>query len=187
MSILGQNYHTEFEYGNSNNNGITIKNSYPKGGQKYTAPNGEKFVYVTFWTCITNKTASNLELEINFSSDSFIIPSSPNVNFNLYIPNEEMALEKDLLPDYGLDIMSFLEENINVVSKLVSFPKENINESSKLKAIIKPNNSHLFYTVAISNKGVIGPLRAGFELQKEELIYKINKHEINCGKISAKR
>ena len=169
---MGQNFHTEFEYDNKTNNGITIKNSYPKGGQRYTTTNGKEYVYVTFWTCITNKASSNLELEINFSTNSFVIPSEPNINFNLFLPNDEMILEKEKLPNYGLDIISFLDENID--------------KPSKLKTVIEPNSSYLFYSVVISNQGVNGTIRAGFELQKEELIYKINSHEINCGKIIIK-
>ena len=75
-TIIGQNFHTEFEYEISNNNHIKIQNSYPKGGQKFITPgfittDRKEFVYVTFWTCISNETSSNLELEIDFSADSF--------------------------------------------------------------------------------------------------------------------
>lgn len=171
-AVVGQNFHTELEYGNEINTGITIQNSYPKGGQKFTTANGTEFVYVTFWTCISNKTSSNLELEIDFSANSFVLPSAPNINFNLFLPSDEMTLEKATLPNYGLDIINFLEENIN--------------KASKLRTIIEPNNTYRFYTVAISNKGVKGRIRAGFELQKEELIYKINNYPINCGKIKIK-
>ena len=70
-TIIGQNFHTEFEYEISNNNHIKIQNSYPKGGQKFITTDRKEFVYVTFWTCISNETSSNLELEIDFSADSF--------------------------------------------------------------------------------------------------------------------
>jgi hypothetical protein len=166
---MGQKFHTEFKYDDSINKGITIQNSYPKGGQKYNAPNGKEYVFVIFWTCITNETDTNLEVKIDFSADSFIVPSSPNVNFNLYLPLEEMTLEKETLLNYGLDLKSFLDENIDKPSELITS--------------ITPNDSHLFYMVAISNQGVNGVVRAGFELQKEELIYKINNREINCGRI----
>jgi len=171
-TIMGQNFHTEFEYDNEINKGITIQNSYPKGGQRFTTTNGKEFVYVTFWTCITNKASSNLELEIDFSANSFAIPSEPNINFKLFIPNDEMTLEKEKLPNYGLDIIGFLDENIN--------------KPSRLKTVIEPNSSYLFYSVVISDKGVNGTIRTGFELQKDELIYKLNSYEINCGKIVIK-
>ncbi|GAA3524211.1 hypothetical protein GCM10022393_43500 [Aquimarina addita] len=169
---MGQNFHTEFEYDNKINKSITIQNSYPKGGQRFTTTNGKEYVYVTFWTCITNKASFDSELEINFSTNLFTIPSEPNINFKLFLPNEEMTLEKEKLPNYGLDIISFLDENIS--------------KPSKLKTVIEPNSSYLFYSVVISDKGVNGTIRAGFELQKDELIYKLNNYEINCGKIAIK-
>ena len=169
IAVTGQKFHTEFDYADLINKGITIQNSYPKGGQIYTSPNGTKYAFVVFWTCITNETDTDLEVKIDFSADSFRIPSSPNVNFNLYLPMEEMTLEKEPLLNYGLNLKSFLDENID--------------KSSELIKKISPNDSHLFYTVAISNYGVNGPLRAGFELENKDLIYKINGYEINCGKI----
>ena len=166
----GQKFHTEFEYDDGINKGITIQNSYPKGGQKYTSPNGQKYVFVVFWTCITNETDTDLEVKIDFLANSFRIPSSPNVNFNLYLPMEEMALEKELLRNYGLNLKSFLDENIDNPSKLIKK--------------IAPNNAYLFYTVAISTEGINGPIRAGFELENNDLIYKMNGYEISCGKIT---
>ena len=169
FSAMGQNLHTEFKYTDSINKGISIKNSYPKGGQKYTSPNGKEYAFVVFWTCITNETNTDLEVKIDFSADSFIIPSSPNVNFNLYLPMEEMTPEKEPLLNYGLNLKSFLDENIDKPSEMIKK--------------ISPNDSHLFYSVAISNYGVNGPIRAGFELENKALIYRINGYEINCGKI----
>ena len=47
-ALLVQNFHTEFKYDDYLNQVITIQNSYPKGGQKYTAPNSKEFVSVVF-------------------------------------------------------------------------------------------------------------------------------------------
>ena len=169
FSVMGQTFHTEF-----NNNGITIKNSYPKGGQKYTDPDsGKEYVYVVFWTCITNGTASSLELALDFPNDSFIIPSSPNTRFNLYVPREEMTLEKESLFNYGLDIKSFLDENIA--------------KPSSVRTAISPNDAYLFYTVVISNRGVNGPVRAGYELKNQDVVYTINGYSFNCGSIIAQK
>jgi len=169
FTIMGQKFHTEFKYADSINKNILIKNSYPKGGQKYTDLNGKEYVYVVFWTCVSNETASDLELTIDLQSDSFTIPSSPNTKFQLYLPKEKMTLEKDSLFNYGLDLKSFLDKNID--------------KPSELQTTISPNESYLFYVVALSNKGVNGVVRAGFELQQQDLFYKINDHEISCGRI----
>jgi len=168
----GQNFHTEFKYVNSINKGITIKNSYPKGGEKYTDPNGKEYVSVVFWTCITNETDSDLEITINFPIDPIMVQSSPDVNFNFYLPKEEMNIEKAGLYGYGLDLKSFLDKNID--------------RPSELLVTISPKDSHSFYVVALSNRGVNGVVRAGFELQKQKLIYKINNHEIISGQVKKK-
>ena len=133
----------------------------------------KNILIVIFWTCITNDKDTAIEININFSADSFILPSTPNVNFNLYLPIEEMTLEKEPLLNYGLDLKSYLDENID--------------KSSELIRTIFPNESHLFYTVAISNDRANGPFRAGFELENEDLIYKINGYEKNCGKITKQK
>ena len=168
----GQNFHTEFKYVNSINKGITIKNSYPKGGEKYTDPNGKEYVSVVFWTCITNETDSDLEITINFPIDPIMVQSSPDINFNFYLPKEEMNIEKAGLYGYGLDLKSFLDKNID--------------RPSELLVTISPKDSHSFYVVALSDRGVNGVVRAGFELQKQELIYKINNFQIKCGQVEAK-
>lgn len=173
LTIMGQEFHTKFKYDDSLNKGITIQNSYPKGGLKYIAPNGKEYAYVVFWTSITNERDSDLELSIDFPSESFTVPSSPNVNFNLHLTNEEMTLEKEPLFNYGLDLKSFLDKNIEKPSKLVK--------------TLSPKESYLFYVIALSDQGIDGVVRAGFELQKQKLIYKINNHEINSGQIITKK
>jgi hypothetical protein len=169
FEVKGQNFHTEFKYYDSLNKGITIQNSYPKGGQKYTAPNGKDYVYLIFWTCIKNETASDLVVSIKFPVAPFNVPSSPEVNFNLYLPKEEMTPNKEALFNYGLNFKFYLDKNFE-------------KSPEKIKTI-KPNESYSFYVVALSNKGVDGVVRAGFELQNKKLIYKINNHEIKCGRI----
>lgn len=172
FTIMGQKFHTEFKYTDSINKDISIQNSYPKGGQKYIDLNGKEYVYVIFWTCITNETATDLELTIDFQIDKFTIPSSLVTKFQLYLPKEKMTLEKEPLFNYGLDLKSFLNKNIYKPSELLT--------------TISPNNSYHFYVVALSNQGVNGVVRAGFELQKQDLFYKINDHEISCGRIVTK-
>ncbi len=169
---IGQNFYTEFHYKDSINKGISIKNSYPKGGQKYTDHNGNTYTYVVFWTCITNKTDANLDINISFPKEAFTTPSSADINFNIFLPKEEMTFNKAALTNYGLDVISFLDNAIN--------------KPSNLEKTIKPNQSYLFYSVAITNKGVNGVVRAGFDLKAKNLIYKINDHNLLCGKIVTK-
>ena len=168
-NAIGQKFHTEFVYEDIFNGSIIIQNSFPKGGQGYTSPNGNDYVFLVFWTSITNETETDIEIKVNLLPESFEIPSSPNIEFNLYMPKEEMTVEQVNLQNYGLDLKSFLDENIDTTSKLI--------------ARISPKTSHLLYMVAVSNQGVNGIVRAGFELEGQDLIYQINGHKIYCGEV----
>lgn len=169
---IGQNFHTEFVYEDIFNGSIKIQNSYPKGGQGYTSPKGKNYVFVVFWSCITNETDTEIELKVNLSPESFVIPSSPNVEFNLYLPEENMLIENESLPNYGLDVKSYLDKKIG--------------DSSNLITSISPKTSHLLYMVAVSNQGVNGTIRAGFELEGQKLFYHINGHKVYCGEVVEK-
>lgn len=46
--------------------------------------------------------------------------------------------------------------------------------------------SYRFYVIALSDQGVDGAVRAGFELQNDKLIYRINNHKIDSGQIKTK-
>src|SRR5688572_15242297 len=65
-------------YSATTSKGITIQNSFPKGGP-HTDSAGKKtgHSFLIFFTRIMNETATPLELTINFPADSFAIPHSP--------------------------------------------------------------------------------------------------------------
>ncbi|QCW98856.1 hypothetical protein FGM00_01495 [Aggregatimonas sangjinii] len=171
---MGQEFHTEYRYTDSFNNGITIQNSYPKGGLSYTDPqSGMEYVYVVFWTAITNETESNLELEVRFPENSFTVPSSPGIDFTLYLPTDKPTPEKEHRIDYGLDLKSFLDEYLG--------------QPTALTATILPNDIYRFYTVALSDQGIDGVMRAGFALKGQDLTYTLNGHEIDSGSIKIQK
>jgi hypothetical protein len=163
------NFHTKYEYAESNGALLVIQNSFPKSGGNYTDPNGKKYVYAVFWTQITNETAHPLELTIVFPSDSFEFQSSGNY-MRLLLPSDTMTIDKEPLYDYGLAIKSFLDNNRH--------------KSSSLKKTIHPKGSGTFYVVTLSNRGVDGILRTGLSLKGQNLFYTINDKEIHCGKIN---
>ena len=169
----GQDFHTIFEYTDSINKGITIKNSYPKGGERYIdIITGKTYPYVVFWTSITNETDSDLAVNIHFTNPSFFLPFSPDIPFKLFLPNEKMSIAREPLFDYGLDVKSFLDKNRSI--------------PSQISTCIPPKESYRFYTLAISEKGVNGVIRAGYELASQNLIYQINSYKVNAGSIRAK-
>ncbi|TPG37504.1 hypothetical protein [Flavobacterium pectinovorum] len=164
--------YTQYTYTDSVGKSLIIQNSFPKGGTKYTDPNGEVYVYAVFWTRISNETNNPLELKINFPLDSYQIPSLPNEYFKIVVPSETMTVDKEALFNYGLKDLESLLDN-------------NIHKSSSLKRTIKPKESHGFYVVLLSPiNGAHGTLRTGFSLKGQNLFYKINDKEIPSGSIN---
>lgn len=160
--------HTKYEYDSGPEGQIVIQNSYPKGGFNYFDSNGQKFTYAVFWTEVSNESQAPLKLKIEFPADSFQLPSDSSIQFNLLLPSETMTAEKIPLIDYGL-------ENLNSVLD------SGIGESSASVTILEPKSSHMFYTLALSNKGVNGVVRAGFRLDQQKVLFQINGIEFECG------
>lgn len=168
-----QNVDTRYVYVDTNDQNLIIENSYPRGGLKYTDPNGKKYVYAVFWTRITNETNNPFELTMEFTEDSYEFPSSPSRFFKLFIPSDTMTLKKEPLFNYGLDLEKYLDKNFN--------------KQDELKRTISPKGSSGFYVVTLFNKGVDGTLRTGLSIKEQKLIYRINEKEIHCGNINLKQ
>lgn len=169
-----KDFYTQYKYTYSNGANVIIQNSYPKGGARYTDPNGEKYVYAVFWTQIINETDHPLELKIDFPLDSYEVPSLADKYFKILVPSDLMTLGKAPLFNYGLkDLKTFLDKNIH--------------KSSSLKRTINPKESSGFYVVMLCLlDGAHGTLRTGFRLKGQNLYYKINNKEIPCGSINFK-
>ena len=173
-----------YEYADSMGNRLIIRNSFPKGGMKYTDPDGEVYGYVVFWTQITNETINPVELKIDFPLDSFEFPLSSGNYMKFLIPSDTMTLDKVFLSEYGLPIKSFLDTGIN--------------KSYSLKRTIDPKESTAFYVVTLSNHASGGILRTGLTLKGQNFFYTISAYkstrelplmdekEINCGSINLK-
>ena len=164
----------DYEYTDSIGKRLLIKNSFPRGGNKYTDPNGKVWVFAAFWSRITNETDNPLELKIDFPVDSFKLPSSPGRYFKLFLPSDTMTLEKEHLFNYGLPVLE-------------SFLDKGLQKASSLKRTINQKESSAFYVVTLFNKGVDGTLRTELSLKGQNLFYKINGKEIYCGKINLKK
>lgn len=171
---LDKNVYTKYVYTDSNGGSVTIQNSFPKGGIRYTDSKGEIYVYAIFWTRISNETKNPLELNIDFPLNSYEVPSLSGKYFKILIPKDTMTLEKIPLYNYGL-------------TDLESFFDKNIDKASSLKRTINPKESSAFYVVALSSiKKVGGTLRTGLSLKGQNLYYKIKDKEIQCGNINLK-
>ncbi len=176
-------FNTKYEYTESNGARLIIQNSFPNSGLNYTDPKGRKYVYAVFWTQIINETFNPLELTIDFPLDSFEIPTSSGNYMKLLLPSDTITIDKVSLPDYGLPIKYFLDNNIF--------------KATSLKKTINPKGSSAFYvvTLALSNRGVggtsftgmSGAIRTGFSIKEQNLFYSINGKEIPSGKIDFKK
>ncbi|KAF2339651.1 hypothetical protein [Flavobacterium ginsenosidimutans] len=168
--------YTKYEYTNSKGAKLTIQNSFPKGGIKYTDPKGHKYIYAVFWTRIINETDNPIELKIDFPVDSYEIPALPGKYYKTLIPSDTMKIQKIPLFNYGL-------------TNLEPFLDKNIDKPSSLKRAVKPKESTGFYVVTLRLIGggdKYGVLRTKLSLKGQKLFYKIRDKEIECGSIEIK-
>ena len=180
-----KNVYTKYKYTNSEGGSITIENSLPKGGLKYTDVKGEIYNYVVFWTRIMNQTDNTLELNINFPLNSYEVPSLPGKYYEILIPSDTMTIEKSPLYLYGL-------------TNFETFLNNNIHKESNLKRTINSKESTGFYVVMLClSEGAHGTMRTELNLEEENLFYKVkvdgsntnNKSsdkQIRCGNINLK-
>lgn len=164
---------TQYQFNDADNNYLTIENSLPKGGLRYTQPDGKEFVYAIFWTRITNGTDNPVEFSINFPTDSFAIPTSLDTYFKLHLPPETMGIDKETLFNYGL-------------TNLEALLDKGLNHSSILHQTIAPRGSHSFYIVTLFNRGLKGVVRAGLFFKDGKLYYRVNGTEILSGQYHIK-
>ena len=180
------NIHTKYEYTDSIGKRLIIQNGFPRGGSRYTDPDGEVYGYAVFWTRIINETDNPLELKIDFL-DSYEVPSFPGKYFKIVVPPDTMTLNKIPLFSYGL-------------TNLDSFLSNSIHKPSSLKRTINPKESSGFFVVKLSlttEGGAI--LRTGLILKGQDLFYRvsvyknspapsslISEKEIPCGSINLK-
>ena len=177
--------YTKYEYTDSIGKSLILQNSFPKGGTKYTDPNGEVYNYAVFWTRIINETNNSLELKITFPVDLYEVPSLPGKYYKILVPPDTMTLDKEPLFNYGLtDLESFLDNSIH--------------KPSSLKRTIKPKESSGFYVVMLCLiDGAHGTMRTELSLKGQDLFYRIkidgsksntksSDKEIHCGSINLK-
>jgi len=181
-----RNFHTTYEYTDSAGKRLTIQNGFPRGGSRYTDPDGEVYGYAVFWTRIINETDNPLELKIDFL-DSYEVPSFPGKYFKVKVPPDTMTRDKEDLFSYGL-------------TNLESFLDNSIHKPSSLKRTINPKESSGFYVVKLSDGTEGGGiLRTGLILKGQDLFYRvsvyknspapsslISEKEIHCGSINLK-
>ncbi|MEM6378864.1 MAG: hypothetical protein AAF705_11640 [Bacteroidota bacterium] len=174
FSVKGQNINTDW-YSESTSKGITIQNSYPRGGRYPGTVNKHfNYSYLVFFTRIINETESTFEIDINFSADPIAIPNSPNAFMKVFLPADTMTLEKRSIPSYGINELASLDE------------------PTRFQRKVKPGEDCLFYSVAIFYQTTAGDWiqerggnRAELILEGQDLYYNIlpQLDALPCGKI----
>jgi hypothetical protein len=117
---------TEYRYFDSTGIGVIIQNSLPRGGAT-TDSTGKKFGYRIFFYRVINEAGSPLELTITFPADSFAIPHLSGSYAKVFLPQDTMTLNKEILYSYGikgLDSSSFASFNKPTVLQRIIKPKE---------------------------------------------------------------
>lgn len=156
-----KNIYSKYKYIDFEGGSVTIYNSLPKGGMKYTDVDGEVYNYAVFWTRIINETDKLLELNINFPLNLYEIPSLQGKYYEVLIPSETVTLKDQSLYLYGFTNLNF-------------FFDENIHKQSSLKRTIKAAESNSFYVVILClSEGANGTLRGELNIKERNLLYRI--------------
>lgn len=165
---------SQANYTDSAGNVVTIHNSLPKGGGRYTDSNGKVYSYVIFWTKVINESTAPLNLALNFSSQPYEIFSSANSHIRIFLPTDPMTVEKIQLGDYGLDLNSFLDFGFN--------------QPVVMQKVIAPKGEHNYYTAILFSE-VRGTTRTALVLRGPELFFcisiapEVDKEMIPCGRL----
>jgi len=129
--IFAQNLSSNW-YSESNDRGIIIQNSFPKGGL-YAGTKKEHHNYsaLIFFSRVINKTNKTIELFVDLPSDPISIPNAPNTYLELYLASDSMTLDKQSLFNYGFTDF------------------DGLDSSTLIHKNLDHNEEHLFYVVAI--------------------------------------
>lgn len=180
---LDQHIDTDTTYRNASGKGITIQNSFPKGGAPlepggiigYKDTNGIRYGNGNFWTRIVNTTDKALELSINFPTDSIKITPPPDSYFRLFLPPDTLTIDKVSKYNYGLEGLKTYLDN-------------HFDDPAKLKKTIQPKEELMFYVTLLMHVPDNGPVRTGFVLKGQKLFYRVSINPfdtvlIPCGKL----
>lgn len=163
--ILEQFIYTDTTYTTATGKGITIQNSFPKGGMiapdgtQYSDYKGKRYAFACFFTRIINETDRPLVVDLQIPADSFAIFTPPGSYLKLFLPKEKPSLDKLSEFNYGLnEIKAYLDVHFN--------------SPSLLQKTIAPDEEHMFYVMTLSYKAS-GTPRAGLIWKEQGLYYEM--------------
>ncbi|WP_194777636.1 hypothetical protein [Pararhodonellum marinum] len=158
--------YSDTTYASATGKGITIQNSFPKGGSiapdgtQYVDSLGKRYAFAVFWTRIINETNASLELDIHFPTDSFAIFTPADAYLKLFLPTDPLTYDKLSSYNYGLtEIKSFLDNNFH--------------KAAHLQRTIHSGEEHVFYVATLSYQAE-GTPRAGLFWKEHDLHYSMS-------------
>ena len=165
--------------------GITILTIGPRGGE-YTDPTGKKFGYRVFRTRIINDTIMPIELMINFSNDSVVLPPTDSIPL-LGIPKSDRYVRvflfpSSMTPDKQEDVYNY------GLTELESFLNTGLSEPKMQKITIQPKQDYFLYIGTLLYPSS-GSARSKLLIAGQNLVYKIiiapplDSALIPCGQI----
>jgi len=145
-------------YSETASDSVIIQSGFPRGGV-YTDANGKNFDCRIFRHRVINESVTPVELTIDFSADSFPIPSSSGSYLKLFFPPDTLTVGKE-----GLGLSEFVATGFD---SILGPGKPTI-----LQRTVSPKEEFVFYTGAALYQ-VGGRVRAGLILRDKDLFYRI--------------
>ena len=165
--------------------GITILTIGPRGGE-YTDSTGKKFGYRIFRTRIINDTIMPVEIAINFSNDSVVLPTADSIP-SLGIPKSDRYVRVFLFPRSMMPGKQ--EEVYNYgITGLEYFLDTGLSEPTMQKITIQPKQDYFLYIGALLYPSY-GSASSELLINGQNLVYKImiapplDSALIPCGQI----
>jgi hypothetical protein len=158
--LLSATLHTQTYSPIDDQSGVTIQNSYPKGGV-YTDGHGVRFGYRIFWSRIVNETSTPLEMTVRFPADSFPVLPLPGSYLKLFLPSDTMTHDKVIISGYG------------AVESLKSFATDGFSKPTRIQRTINPHEEMLF-TIGAAFYNADGITRAELVMKDQQFFYKIS-------------
>ena len=162
-------------YSECSHEGITIQNSFPKGGP-YPGQTHEFYnhSYLVFFTRITNDSKDTIDISVDFSDEPIVIPNSTNTYMRILLPSADMTMDKIPQFSYGLNELESLYGPTNYKNQLI------------------PGEETIFYLVAFFYQTAPeawqeyrGGNRAEFYIEGDQILFNMipQIESLKCGKI----
>lgn len=184
-----------FIYSCSNNishsgthDGITIRINGPRGSV-YKDSSGKEFGFRVFKTHLINDTIIPIELTINFSNDSIVLPTDSITS--PVIPKSDRYVKvflfpRSMMPDKHEEVYNY------GISGIESFLDTGLNKPTSMKIVIQPKQDYILYIGALLYPE-FQRAHSKMLIERQNLVYRIlldpplDSALIPCGRVVFKK